>query len=110
MIGLTSQSLSILDKCLVQILGHGGCYDRARAMLLYIKCLVADSHKLEESLRKDVITVCARSLNKVKEDFKKVEAYSRMKDVLYLQVCNYIVLFIIIIFSTLISIKKNLYS
>lgn len=87
LIGLTSQSLSILDKCLIQILGHGGCYDRARAMLLYVKCLVADSHKLDDNQRKDVILESVKLLNNVKDDFKKVEAYSRMKDVLYLQVC-----------------------
>lgn len=91
MIGLTSQSLSILDKCLVQILGHGGCYDRGRAMLLYVKCLVADSHKFDENQRKDVILDCAKLLNKVKDDFKKVEAYSRMKDVLFLQVCIFLI-------------------
>lgn len=91
LIGLTSRALSILDKCLIQILGHGGCHDRARAMLLYVKCTVADSHKLEESKRKEVILSCAKLLNKVKENFKNVEAYSRMKDVLYLQVCELIV-------------------
>lgn len=86
LIGLTSQALSILDKCLVQLLGHGGCHDRARAMLLYVKCMVADSHKLDDNKRKEVILECAGLLSKVKDDFKKVEAYSRMKDVLYLQV------------------------
>ncbi|KAG5897864.1 hypothetical protein JTB14_024896 [Gonioctena quinquepunctata] len=85
LIGLTGQALSVLEKCLIQILGHGGCYDRARATLLYAKCLVADSHKMEESERKGVVLNCARMLEKVKKDFEKVEAYSRMKDVLYLQ-------------------------
>nr|XP_023020876.1 anaphase-promoting complex subunit 5 [Leptinotarsa decemlineata] len=85
LIGLTGQALKVLDKCLIQILGHGGCYDRARATLLYAKCLIADSHKLEEDMRKEVILNCTRMLDKVKKNFKKVEAYSRVKDVLYLQ-------------------------
>lgn len=87
LLGLTSQSLDILDKCLVQILAHGGCYDRGRAMLLYVKCLIANSRKLDDVRRWELILECAKMLDNVKEDFHKVEAFSRMKDVLYLQVC-----------------------
>ncbi|KAJ8969112.1 hypothetical protein NQ314_001922 [Rhamnusium bicolor] len=85
LIGLTGQALRVLDRCLVQILGHGGCFDRARATLLYVKCLVADSHKSAENERKEIILNSAKLLERVKSNFEKVEAYSRMKDVLYLQ-------------------------
>lgn len=85
-LGLTSHALRILDRCLIQILAHGGCFDRARGTLLYVKCLVADSHKCEDNERSGIILNSVKLLEKVKNDFEKVEAYSRMKDVLYLQV------------------------
>ncbi|KAJ8948335.1 hypothetical protein NQ318_019320 [Aromia moschata] len=85
MLDLTGQALRILDRCLVQVLGHGGCFDRARATLLYVKCLVADSQKCDGGERAEVVLSSARLLDRVKEDFEKVEAYSRVKDVLYLQ-------------------------
>ncbi|CAH1119671.1 unnamed protein product [Phaedon cochleariae] len=90
--GLTGQALTVLGQCLVQIVGHGGCYDRARAMLLYVKCLVADSHRMAEDERKKLILDCAGMLEQVKEDFRKVEAFSRMQDVLFLQSQLYSVL------------------
>lgn len=86
LLGLTAHALRILDRCLIQILAHGGYFDRARATLLYVKCLVADSHKCEDNERSRIILNSAKLLDKVKNDFEKVEAYSRMKDVLYLQV------------------------
>ncbi|XP_056636653.1 anaphase-promoting complex subunit 5 [Diorhabda sublineata] len=84
-VGLTTQALGVLDKCLVQILGHGGCYDRARATLLYAKCLIADSSRLSNEERNKVIMRCAHMLEKVKDEFGKVEAKYRVKDVLFLQ-------------------------
>ncbi|CAH1961188.1 unnamed protein product [Acanthoscelides obtectus] len=85
-LGLTSQALVVLDKCMIQVLAHGGRYDRARAVLLFAKCLISESHKDEEKdERKKVLAQCAEMLKKVKEDFEKVEAFSRAKDVLYLQ-------------------------
>ncbi|XP_008190332.1 anaphase-promoting complex subunit 5 [Tribolium castaneum] len=84
-LGMTSQALKILDRCLVQILAHGGNFDRARAVLLYVKCLVAHSAQLEATERREIILNAAQMLEKVKEDFRAVEAYSRVKDVLYLQ-------------------------
>ncbi|CAH1158814.1 unnamed protein product [Phyllotreta striolata] len=83
--GLTGRALAVLDKCLVQVLAHGGRYDRARATLLYAKCLVADSARLSKENRESTILKCARMLEKVKEDFRKIEAFYRVKDVLFLQ-------------------------
>ena len=97
--GMMAQALRVLERCLVQILAHGGCFDRARAVLLYVKCLVAHSDQLEVGERRNVVLNAAEMLERVKEDFRVVEAYSRVKDVLYLQVgvavcfiiynCNY---------------------
>ncbi|CAH0545836.1 unnamed protein product [Brassicogethes aeneus] len=85
LMGLTSQALKVLDKALVQIMAHGGNFDRARAMLLYAKLLIAGSKNLDESPRVAVLNDAADILEKVKNDFDKVQAYSRVKDVLYLQ-------------------------
>ncbi|VEN54817.1 unnamed protein product [Callosobruchus maculatus] len=82
---LTSQALMVLDKCMIQVLAHGGRYDRARAVLLFVKCLVADSHKFKKKERRKVVAQCAEMLTKARKDFEKVEAFSRAKDVLFLQ-------------------------
>lgn len=88
LMGMSAQALKLLGGCLVQILTHGGIYDRARAMLLYVKCTVANAEHKSDEERKEIITKSADMLNKVCIDFIKVEAYSRVKDVLYLQVCS----------------------
>lgn len=85
LMGLPSQALSIMDKCLVQILAHGGCYDRGRAILLHAKCLVANAGHLEENKRYEVILKAIYMLDKAKSNFEVVEAFFRVKDVLYLQ-------------------------
>lgn len=85
-IGLFAQALRILDRCLLQILAHGGHFDRARAMLLYAKCLIADSVKFDTDKRTNILLEVAQMLERIKKDFQAVEAYSRVKDVLFLQV------------------------
>jgi len=72
---------------MIELLANGGIYDKSRATLLYVKCLIADSSKLDEAGRTKVLINAARSLEKVKNGFQKLEAFSRVKDVLYLQVC-----------------------
>ncbi|KAF7285981.1 hypothetical protein GWI33_008285 [Rhynchophorus ferrugineus] len=86
-LGLTNQALKVLNnpKCMIEMLTNGGCYDKARARLLYAKCLIADSSKLEPTERNDVIMKTAHSLSLIKSEFEKIQAYSRAKDVLYLQ-------------------------
>ncbi|KAK9882007.1 hypothetical protein WA026_018860 [Henosepilachna vigintioctopunctata] len=84
-LGMTGQALMVLDKCMIQIMSHGGCYDRARCLLLYVKCLIADSTRLKSQEKNEVMKKGTVMLNEVKELFSNVEAYSRMKDVLYLQ-------------------------
>lgn len=54
--------------------------------MMYVKCLVANSAQEEDSERKKVIGDAARMLDEVKELFEKMEAYGRVKDVLYMQV------------------------
>lgn len=93
LLGMPAQALKLIDQSLIQILAHGGAFDRARAMLLYAKCLVANSVKDGDEERKTTILEATQLLSGVKENFKKVEAYSRIKDVLYLQVSYHISIF-----------------
>lgn len=86
LMGMPAQALKMIDQCIVQILAHGGCFDRARVLLMYAKCLVANSTEENESRRKEIILDAINLLDEVKELFEKVEAYSRVKNVLYMQV------------------------
>lgn len=81
LMGQPAQALVTLERCMVPILGHGGCYDRARAMLLYVKCLVGNCR----SERTRVVQDGCKMLESVIENFAKVGAYYRVHDVLYLQ-------------------------
>ncbi|GJQ67666.1 putative anaphase-promoting complex [Trypoxylus dichotomus] len=77
--------LHIANVQLLTVLAHGGFYDRGRALLLYAKCIVAYSKiKSEEERRKDLFDA-ANMLNKSREYFQKIEAFSRVKNVLLLQ-------------------------
>lgn len=86
LLGMPAQALKLLDRCLMQVMAHGGNFDRARAMLLYVKCTVANSIVFDDAKREEIILQGAQMLEKVKENFKAVEAYSRVQDTLYLQV------------------------
>ncbi|KAK5639964.1 hypothetical protein RI129_010775 [Pyrocoelia pectoralis] len=86
---LPAQALKLLDKCLLHILTHGGIYDRARAMLCYSKCIVANSKDCASVERKKTILSAAEMLSEVVAGFMKVEAYAKVKDALYLQACLY---------------------
>lgn len=84
--GMPNQAIEILDKCMVQILAHGGCFDRARCWLFYIKALTAESERLKSQQRAETILERIHMLDDAKDLFRRVEAYSRVKDVIYLQV------------------------
>lgn len=86
LMGMPGQALKMVDQCIVQILAHGGCFDRARAMLMYAKCMVANSREECEATRKKTISDVIDLLDEVKILFEKVEAYTRAKNVLYMQV------------------------
>lgn len=54
-------------------------------MLLYVKCRIASAPKAGE-IRKRTMMLCSDLLETVKEYFNEVDAISRLKDVIYLQV------------------------
>lgn len=84
--GLIFQALKLVEKCILDILSHGGLYDQARVLLLYVKCKIASISESSEEHRKESILKMLPTLNKVKSNFQKVEAFYRLKDVVYLQV------------------------
>jgi anaphase-promoting complex subunit 5 len=88
--GLPSQALKLIDQSLLLILSHGGSYDQGRALLLFAKCKVAAVTGQPAEVRKRVLTEAIHILSKVKINFQKTESYSRVKDVLYLQVTTLI--------------------
>ncbi|XP_018335499.1 anaphase-promoting complex subunit 5 isoform X2 [Agrilus planipennis] len=85
LLGMPGQALELLEGGLVHILTHGGHFDRARAVLLYVKCVVANAGHKPEGERNKIILEAAKMLDDVRSGFEKVEAFSRVKDVLYLQ-------------------------
>lgn len=86
LMGMARQALNVMHRCIVQILAHGGYYDRGRALLLYAKCFIAYSKTKSEEERKKDILDAANILDKARSYFQKVEAFSRVKNVLLLQV------------------------
>ncbi|GLG92673.1 Anaphase-promoting complex subunit 5 [Gryllus bimaculatus] len=82
--GLASQALKLVNDSLLVILSHGGYFDQGRALLLYAKCRVASASSQNDENRKPAILEAVQILQKARNAFLKVEAYSRMKDVLYL--------------------------
>lgn len=85
LMGMPAQALKMVDRCILQILAHGSYFDRARAIMMYAKCAVANSVKASESDRKRIISEAIDMLDEVKELFERVEAYVRVKNVLYMQ-------------------------
>mgnify|MGYP000076528037 CR=1 FL=1 len=87
---LPSQALKLINQSLLIILSHGGSFDQGRALLLFAKCKIAAVVGKSLETRKPVIIEAISLLKEVKSCFQKVEAYGRVKDVVYLQVKVYI--------------------
>lgn len=85
---MPTQALRLLDEWLLVVLAHGGAYDRARALLLLAKCRVAaaTASPTSQAERHSIVTQAISTLERAKSLFNQVEATSRVKDVLYLQV------------------------
>ncbi|XP_077292217.1 anaphase promoting complex subunit 5 ida [Arctopsyche grandis] len=83
-LGCMTNALTIVQRVLATIMAHGGPFDQGRAMLLYVKCRIASAPKTGER-RNQVLTLCTDLLENVKLNFNRVEAFSRIKDVIYLQ-------------------------
>lgn len=83
--GLPAQALKLMDQSLLVVLSHGGHYDQAQAMSLFVKCKVASSATVPQEIRTEVIAESVRLLKKVRECYKQVEAYSKVKETVYLQ-------------------------
>uniref|UniRef100_A0A1B6M5U8 Anaphase-promoting complex subunit 5 n=2 Tax=Graphocephala atropunctata TaxID=36148 RepID=A0A1B6M5U8_9HEMI len=82
---LPNQALKLMDQSLLVVLSHGGYYDQASALLLFVQCKVASVASADADLRTEVIADAIRLLNKVKENFHRMEAFAKVKEAVYLQ-------------------------
>lgn len=83
--GMPNQAMKLVDDAIIQVLSHGGCFDQGRAFVLYAKCLVACSESSVPEGRKIALENAVKSLCKAKNHFNKIEAFSRVKNTLFLQ-------------------------
>lgn len=83
---LPNQALKLMDQSLLVVLSHGGNYDQAAALMLFVQCKVASVATAEAEVRNEVIADGIRLLGKVKQDFNHMEAFTKVKDAVYLQV------------------------
>ncbi|RZF48027.1 hypothetical protein LSTR_LSTR002093 [Laodelphax striatellus] len=85
--GLPAQALKLVDHSLLIILSQGGLYDQACALLLYVKCKVSWAASVSHDLKNknNVITECLGVLETAKINFRKVEAFNKVKESLHLQ-------------------------
>ncbi|KAH1010433.1 hypothetical protein HUJ05_004732 [Dendroctonus ponderosae] len=72
-------------KCMTEIMGNGSLYDRARANQLYIRIKILNSDKSQEESYRKTLLQAVNDLETVKNDFKKLEANARVKNVLNIQ-------------------------
>lgn len=85
---LPNQALKLMDQSLLVVLSHGGHYDQAAALMLFVQCKVASVATAEAEVRNEVIADGIRLLGKVKQDFNHMEAFTKVKDAVYLQVLS----------------------
>ncbi|XP_049828082.1 anaphase-promoting complex subunit 5 isoform X1 [Schistocerca gregaria] len=86
---LPSLALKLIDEALPVVVAHGGCYDQARGLLLHAKCKIASAASKPPSAREAILNNALQQLHKAQNGFFKIEAYSRMKDVVYLKALLY---------------------
>lgn len=78
------QALRNLQESIVQVLAHGGLYDRARAYVTYAKCLSANAANQPDDQKRSMLLEAIKQLCKAKTLFEKLEANDRLKATLYL--------------------------
>lgn len=76
---MPGKALKTIRRCMETILADGGVYDSARTSFLFVRCLVAVERTLVDQAKR--LDECADILVTVVEQFRKVEAVAKMKDV-----------------------------
>lgn len=77
--GMPGQALKTIRRCMETILADGGVYDAARTMFLFVRCLLAVQPTAAELEAR--LIECEDILTNVAEQFRKMEAVAKMKDV-----------------------------
>ncbi|TRY80592.1 hypothetical protein TCAL_10373, partial [Tigriopus californicus] len=82
-IGLPLDALDALESTMPILLRHDIVFESSRAFLLLAKGLVASAPKGQTEERRIVLSKAMSSLQKALKGFKQIQAYHRVKDVLY---------------------------
>lgn len=86
---LPNQALKIINRVIPCVLANGCNFDIARSLLLFTKCTIA-SAIMENTTSKDyTLRKCANMLDKVMYYLQLDNAYSKIRDILYLQAILY---------------------
>ncbi|XP_070532734.1 anaphase-promoting complex subunit 5-like [Ptychodera flava] len=84
-LNLPHQALSLVEKCMIQVLAHGSLYDKCCVKLLLSKCNLASTPPDQPRNRKFALLSAVRILVEVSHDLQKTEALCKLKEVYYLQ-------------------------
>lgn len=82
---LPKQALALLTQNMLPILSHGSVFDQGRLLCCYAKCKIALEIKKGGEQKKSALLSSINLLNTVLELFQSVQAFLRVKDVLYFQ-------------------------
>ncbi|XP_023229697.1 anaphase-promoting complex subunit 5-like isoform X1 [Centruroides sculpturatus] len=89
MLNLPHQALHLLDQIFINLLAQCSLYDKARAYLLYAKCLLACTKFDSLESKKEALLSSIQMISKSIDYFHKIEAFHRMKDAIYWQALVY---------------------
>lgn len=84
--GLSSQAVKVIDRSILRILSHGCYADMADGLVLYAKSKVATYSAASMQSKLDVVSEAIKLLGKAAELARKIENYSKVKTIVYLQV------------------------
>lgn len=83
--GLASQAVKVIDRSLLGILSHGCYSDMSDGLFLYAKSKVATASAASMQTKFDITSEAIKILGKAAELARKIENYSKVKTIVYLQ-------------------------
>ncbi|KAK9500422.1 hypothetical protein O3M35_001692 [Rhynocoris fuscipes] len=88
--GLGYQSTKVIDRSLLSILSHGCCSDMSDSLFLYGKSKIAIASNCSTETKMEIYSEALKILSKAADLARKVENYSKVKTIVYLQaiVCD----------------------
>lgn len=83
--GFTNQALRLMEEGIVTVLAHGTAYDQASALYFYLVCEVNCIQEANAPNRGDAIMDRVKTLDRVKDTFKRLGVVHKMQSVVFLQ-------------------------